>query len=85
MKDLFLPTVEFYITNVCNLSCAGCNRFNNYKFKGLQRWDDYKDIYRRWSEELHVTKYIGILGGEPMLNPDFMNWLEGVKILMYFF
>ena len=37
-----LDYCEFYITNVCNLSCNGCNRFNNYKFRGFQRWEDSK-------------------------------------------
>lgn len=37
-----LDYMEFYITNVCNLTCTGCNRFNNYKFKGFQRWTEDK-------------------------------------------
>jgi organic radical activating enzyme len=70
--------VEFYITNVCNLTCEGCNRFNNYKFKGYQRWDDYKEIYKEWGKELRVNN-IAILGGEPLLNPDFTKWLTGIQ------
>ena len=46
-----LNYMEFYITNVCNLTCTGCNRFNNYKFKGFQRWADYKEEYTQWSKE----------------------------------
>ena len=72
--------VEFYITNVCNLSCNGCNRFNNYKFKGFQRWADYQEEYTRWSKELQFGS-IGILGGEPLLNADFMLWLRGIRQL----
>jgi molybdenum cofactor biosynthesis enzyme MoaA len=37
--------LEVYITNVCNLSCRGCNRFNNYNFKGHQLWADHADEY----------------------------------------
>ena len=73
-----LDYVEFYITNVCNLTCEGCNRFNNYKFKGYQRWDDYKEIYKEWGKELRVNN-IAILGGEPLLNPDFTKWLTGIQ------
>ena len=78
---LKLNNVEFYITNVCNLACEGCNRFNNYRFKGWQRWADYKDIYTQWAQELEITSHIGILGGEPLLNPDYLEWLDGLRNL----
>jgi organic radical activating enzyme len=76
---MLLNSVEFYITNVCNLACDGCNRFNNYQFKGWQRWADYQDIYARWAQELRIRNYIGILGGEPLLNPDYLEWLDGIR------
>lgn len=75
-----LQYCEFYITNVCNLSCNGCNRFNNYKFAGFQRWDDYKDVYAEWARELTLS-FIGILGGEPLLNVDFKHWAQGIRKL----
>ena len=37
----FIPNIEFYITNVCNIACPQCNRFNNWNFKGHQIWKDY--------------------------------------------
>jgi len=77
---LSLEYCEFYITNVCNLNCPRCNRFNNYAFGGHQRWADYADIYRSWSQRLDI-KRIGILGGEPMLNPDFDQWIQGITDL----
>ena len=80
MNRLYLPYLEFYITNVCNLTCQECNRFNNDKFKGWQRWSEYADIYERWSHELDFG-YYGILGGEPTLNPTFYQWLEGLQKL----
>ncbi len=75
---LFIPYFEFYITNVCNLACTGCNRFNNYKFSGYQQWSDYKDIYAEWSRQV-VPGSMAILGGEPLLNPTFMDWVRGVR------
>ena len=79
-KKFQIPSLEFYITNVCNLTCQGCNRFNNYKFSGFQRWADYKEIYTQWAAELQIG-VIGILGGEPLLNPDFMQWFRGIRKL----
>ena len=72
--------IEFYITNVCNLACPGCNRFNNYKFKGFELWSDHEAEYTQWSKELQFNS-IGILGGEPLLNIDFMSWLKGIRRL----
>ena len=51
-KKFQLNYVEFYITNVCNLTCQGCNRFNSFKFKGWQKWEDYADTYKQWSEQI---------------------------------
>ena len=76
----FLPMVEFYITNVCNLTCRGCNRFNNYKFKGHQYWDDHASAIERWSQRLDI-EHVWILGGEPTLNPDLKKWANNLRRL----
>ena len=77
---LTMSTVEMYITNVCNLACEGCNRFNNYKFRGFQRWADYAPIYEQWAQQLNFNR-IGILGGEPLLNADILDWIQGIRRL----
>ena len=79
MIKLF-PVVEFYITNVCNLSCRGCNRFNDLNFKGHQRWADHADVYEAWSERLDLPR-ITIIGGEPTLNPDLELWAMNLRRL----
>tara|TARA_R110000868_G_scaffold192421_3_gene436883 strand:+ start:72 stop:1034 length:963 start_codon:yes stop_codon:yes gene_type:complete len=73
-----LDKVEFYITNVCNLNCDQCNRFNDYKFAGWQRWSDYEAVYRRWADLVDI-KQIVILGGEPLLNPSINEWIRGLS------
>jgi organic radical activating enzyme len=75
-----LPYVEFYISHTCNLGCNGCNRFNNYTFTGHQRWNDYADDYQQWSRKLNLKHYT-ILGGEPMANPDMLEWILGLHKL----
>lgn len=76
----FVGNVEFYITNVCNLTCSNCNRFNNYDFKGWQRWSDYEADYTEWAQKVRLQK-ITILGGEPFLNPTLGDWVEGINRL----
>jgi organic radical activating enzyme len=72
-----LKYCEFYITNVCNLNCQNCNRFNNYAFSGHQRWLDYAEQYRKWADIIDFET-IGIIGGEPLLNPEFPTWLDNI-------
>jgi organic radical activating enzyme len=82
MSKIKLNKVEFYITNVCNLTCAECNRYNNYDFKGWQRWSDYSAIYQRWSELLEIN-HVVIMGGEPLLNSTICDWALGLKKLKF--
>jgi hypothetical protein len=72
--------VDFYITNVCNLTCEDCNRFNNHDFKGWQKWSDYADTYATWSKKVQLTA-ITIMGGEPFLNPTLADWVQGLNHL----
>jgi hypothetical protein len=73
-----IPYVEFYITNVCNLACENCNRFNNYKFSGYQDWKDYESQYQQWAKHVRLQA-ITILGGEPLLNPTINQWISGIN------
>lgn len=75
-----LDYAEFYITNVCNLNCQRCNRFNNYAFSGHMEWQNHSNQYRAWSQRLEIDR-IGILGGEPMLHPNFVSWVRYVADL----
>ena len=72
--------VDFYITNVCNLTCQNCNRFNNFDFKGWQSWVEYEPIYEQWSR-LVGLRAITIMGGEPFLNPTLKDWISGLNRL----
>jgi len=69
--------ITFNITDVCNLNCHDCSFFNNYALKGHRRWKDNKESCRQWSEKLDPAM-IYILGGEPLLNPDFLQWMHGL-------
>jgi organic radical activating enzyme len=77
---MLLDYVEFYITNVCNLNCNRCNRFNNYAFAGHMSWHDHANDYWQWSKKIQF-KRIGILGGEPMAHPDFLLWVDEIAKL----
>ena len=77
---IYIPNIEFYITNVCNLACHNCNRYNNYNFSGWQDWKDYENIYEQWATKVRFQK-VTILGGEPLLNPSICDWIRGINRL----
>jgi hypothetical protein len=43
-------------------------------------WETHQQEYSKWANLINI-KEIGILGGEPLLNPDFSNWLSGISEL----
>jgi organic radical activating enzyme len=77
---ILIDRLEFYITNVCNLTCSGCNRYNNYKFSGWQSWDEAEPVLTQWSKKIEIRHPV-ILGGEPLLNPDISKWITGIRRL----
>jgi organic radical activating enzyme len=77
-QRITIDKIEFYITNVCNLTCSGCNRYNNYKFSGWESWNDYEQIFEQWAKKIDIIKPV-ILGGEPLLNPTINNWVTGIR------
>jgi organic radical activating enzyme len=77
---VFAPVLEIYITNVCNLACKECNRFNNYNFKGHLKWDDYAGEMEQWSKKIDA-KTITLIGGEPTLHPDLETWVMNIRQL----
>jgi organic radical activating enzyme len=79
-KRALLPNIEFYITNVCNLTCTNCNRFNNHDFRGVQLWKHYENDYQEWARWVKLQK-VTILGGEPLLNPSILDWIYGINRL----
>jgi hypothetical protein len=75
-----LNYAEFYITNVCNLNCNNCNRFNNFAFSGHELWSDHAEDYQQWAQLISFN-HIGILGGEPFLNPSLIDWIKNILLL----
>lgn len=75
-----LDYLEFYISHTCNFNCRGCNRFNNYLFLGHQRWKEHEHTHAKWAERLQLDEWC-IIGGEPTLNPDIIQWIYGLHKL----
>lgn len=81
MTRLTLPFLETMITQVCNLSCEGCTNYSDLKHSGYVTWAQGREWLQRWLTRLDIPDF-GIMGGEPLINPESREWLTGVRELM---
>lgn len=76
-----LPFLETMITQVCNISCHGCTNYSDLQHRGYVTWEDGKDQLEQWLKVIDIPDF-GIMGGEPLINPEVRAWLLGVRGLM---
>lgn len=76
-----LPFVETMLTQVCNLSCLGCTNYSDLKFSSYVPWDQGKQDLSAWLEKIDIPDF-GLIGGEPLINPEVREWIRGVRDLM---
>jgi organic radical activating enzyme len=81
MKKLPLPFIETMITQACNLSCEGCTNYSDLKHTGYIKWDQGKQWLEPWLDILDIPDF-GIIGGEPLVNPELDQWILGLRELM---
>jgi sulfatase maturation enzyme AslB (radical SAM superfamily) len=81
MTKLTLPFLETMITQACNLSCEGCTNYSDLKHQGYVTWAQGREWLSSWLERIHISDF-GIMGGEPLINPEFRSWLTGVRKLL---
>lgn len=73
-----LPFVEIMITQSCNLSCQGCTNYSDLRHRGYVTWQQGQQWFRSWKQCLDLPD-IGIMGGEPLINPEWREWLHGLR------
>ena len=72
--------VAIIINNTCNLSCNSCASLQCYNFSGTYLWSAQAAIYQQWSRVADFPN-IDILGGEPFLNPELLEWCTNIRAL----
>lgn len=78
------PTLNFLetmITQACNLTCIGCTNYSDLMHKGYVTWESGKNHISKWLEFIDIKDF-GIMGGEPLLNPECEQWITGVRKLL---
>ena len=69
------------ITQVCNLSCRGCTNYSDLAHTGYVPWSQGQAWLQQWNQRLVIEDF-GIMGGEPLINPEVRSWLVGVRDLL---
>ena len=75
MKPIYeFQTIQVELTNACIHSCSNCTRFcGHHKKPFFMDWDTFKkaiDTLENW------PRFIGIMGGEPTLHPEFERFVH---------
>ena len=70
-----LSYIETHINDECNLGCAGCSHFAGIAEPMHKDIGEFTRELERLAE-IEEVKTVRILGGEPLLNPDFMEYLR---------
>lgn len=76
-----LPFVEIMVTQACNLSCSGCTNYSDLTYKGYLTWEQGRAEIESWTKRVEIPDF-GIIGGEPLINPDIRNWIIGLREIL---
>lgn len=76
---LDMDTVQIEITDACNKRCSNCTRFCGHRKPYFMNFDQFREAV---DSMLQYPRMTGIMGGEPLLHPEFEKFCEyiGSKI-----
>lgn len=68
---------EFHLVEHCNLKCTGCTHFSSIAEEEFADIDEFRKDINRLSELTNgITRFINLLGGEPLLHPQIYDFLD---------
>jgi organic radical activating enzyme len=76
-----LPFLEIMVIRTCNISCEGCTTFSDLKYNGYVPWSQGQAWIQPWINRLDIQA-VGLMGGEPLINPELEQWLRGLRSLL---
>ena len=74
-----LRQVEFHVVNHCNLNCCGCDHFSPLADKWYANVNHVTKDFKQLAKIFDFIKRIHILGGEPLLHPDLIDFFKPVR------
>lgn len=79
-KKPILKYIEHDIVSHCNLNCAGCTHFSPLAEPCFEDINNFKKDFEKLKEVFDVS-IIRIMGGEPLLHPQVLEFLKITKNL----
>jgi hypothetical protein len=74
MRSLLdMDTIQIEITNACDKFCSNCTRFHGKNNPFYMTFEQFKIAI---DSMIEYPKMIGIMGGEPLLHPQFVEFCE---------
>ena len=70
-----IPYIETHIEDACNLKCRGCSHFSPLAQPRRKDLQEFEAEFERLAE-IEDIRVIRLMGGEPLLNPAFMEYLR---------
>jgi hypothetical protein len=71
--------MQIDITNYCILGCLYCSRYNRHLRKDQRKHMSVEQIGKALDSLITWPTKIGIIGGEPLLHPDFIKICEMIR------
>jgi hypothetical protein len=75
MDKIQRPSLEFNLTEHCNLKCAGCDHSSPHLPTHYMSLDDYKQDVAALEPIVYANEF-RFVGGEPLLHPELLDFLE---------
>lgn len=76
-----IESLEYHITDHCNLNCAGCSHFSPLAEPWYVSWDEFTNEWNTVANSSLKIKRIRVLGGEPLLHTDLGKMLVYLRYL----
>src|SRR5688572_13208213 len=72
---ILVKSVEYPITEHCNLSCANCDHASPLLDEKWADLDQYRLDVRALAGAVHAKNFL-VIGGEPLLHPELLEFLH---------
>lgn len=77
----YIGSLNIHLVNHCDLNCAGCDHFSPLSSEWYENINNFNMLINRMSELFsNKIKQISLLGGEPLLHPDIIEFCRVVRI-----
>lgn len=78
----YLPYLEFHLADHCNLNCKACEHYSSLvKEPVFPDFSEFKQGLSSLKTYIEDIGTIRLLGGEPLLNPDIIDYIEYTRTL----